>query len=376
MITDDERRLSERLWTLTLPESTVDVTAAMATGRRVRRRRAVAAGASATLAVLGLATVVATRPAPEAGPAATAGCAATRLPLPGGVVMDTVIDVDPTGRYAVGVVRTTDGTYTGAVRWDGTDPVVVPGEGHRTPFMVSADGVVLGAGTQGGFRYAAGQVTGLPAPAGYTHAVPSWLTPDGDPAGYAIADPATPVARVVWRAGEPSGVTPQAAGAHLRSSAEGTTVWKTGDGTGLVVSTPDGARRALDLPAGLRLVHLPSVAGDRAVGIAEPASGPPIAETRDSSRLVSLRWDLSTGAVEWRGDPGTIASSVAADGTMVLRTADGVAGLRYPDGTGRRLATPAGSTVRDDPVVSEDGGTVAGVTIDGAGRADPVVWHC
>jgi hypothetical protein len=58
-----------------------------------------------------------------------------------------------------------------------------------------------------------------------------------------------------------------------------------------------------------------------------------------------------------------VASSVSVDGTMVLRTGNVLVTVRYPDGSTRRLAPPAGFTLPVDPVLSEDGGTVAALAV-------------
>jgi hypothetical protein len=183
------------------PPPGFDAHAALTAGRRLTRRRrlmaitaVVALGATAGVS----ATVLSHGPVvPPAGiaeplevevgpwPATPAGldCEATEVELPAGRVSAELFGIDPDGRYMVGDATGPDGT--GPVLW--RDGIPEPLDGITQWIAVNRSGVVVGVDAPNGdgrprhaYVLRDGAVHRLAVPEGYSAAVPTVITDDGD----------------------------------------------------------------------------------------------------------------------------------------------------------------------------------------------------
>jgi hypothetical protein len=361
-----------------LPPSTVDIDRAMRLGRRrERNRRGLAAGVLAGVAALAAAGVVTVTgdgaAPPPADRLATGGptertCAAT--PLPGTGLEATAIS--PDGRFVAGAHEST----TKPVLWTDGPAVdlAVPAGVTATPHAVNDSGVVVGLARRGDrtlpFVVRDGGYAELALPSGASGGVAQGVGADG-----------TVVGEAWWPDGDSRAVRWSASGAATALASttrwaaayavgDDATVYGTLDDGGTPYAWgPDGAGRALPVPAGSTGGKVFGVAGDYAFGHAGALrNGRQDGAKQSGGDPRWVRWQLSTGAVTEL--TGLSASGVDATGAVVGSAQRD--GHRYParwrDGAVVELSTTVGGVV----ATSRDGTRLAGLT-DGA---VPTVWRC
>jgi uncharacterized membrane protein len=410
-----------------LPPPRITAAELVAAGRRARRRRGMAVGGAAALA-LGLVAVAgatfATGPgrpgrggwsvlAPTA--ASTAGrCSAARLPVPAGAARVDVSAAAPGGRYLAGSAHT--GPAARPLLWDGDRVVELTVQAFSAEANAVNDaGLVVGdaTATDGrsfGWAYAGGGMVKLPLPAGYTSAEATAVSARGDVAGNAWGG-GRGVTAVVWR-GVGAAIrvyrldAPGPAMAFGISDA-GAVVGEL-DGVAAYLWDANGLGRTLPGPAGTEGGRAAGVRGDWAYGSAGTPGGgtaippltsgapsgsrvpstvrPPFAvrtpvlvstpSTRSTPPAPAARavlWDVSTGRpTEIAGDR---IGAVTSEGQAAVNTAQGAA-LRDTDGSVRPLPDLTSGGHSEVSAMSNDAATVAGTSTDGTGSRQPVRWRC
>jgi uncharacterized membrane protein len=419
MTWDEERAgraLRSELLRIETPASRVAMERVVLDGRRAERRARIvtALGGAALAVVVGAplallaarGTEITDRPAWRGVP--PAACTTAALDASG--LLGSVEAVDPTGTLLFGV----NGGHL--VRWrDGASEIVATSTtgGLLMPTDVNSAGVAVGfyaadppgtSAPQAGWVFRDGVVTPLALPAGARTATPHAVNEAGDIAGAAMpATGPTPSVPVVWPAGSPGSPRmsgPDAAGAAIAITADGTMV---GSVTGAhdipVVWDPDGGRRSLSVPAGWTgasalvvrgdvvygTVRRETAAGPRALeGQAASAAGPDDLPTGGGPPVVTaspVRWNLRDGTshvypvdggLAAVSDSGWLLVTVSTDG----RIPDQLVIVR-PDGRARALPMPAVErpSAARGVYISEDGRTVVGQTFLG-GIHRPVRWTC
>ncbi|MEV6635705.1 hypothetical protein AB0M54_33640 [Actinoplanes sp. NPDC051470] len=310
-----EQQLRDRLGTVDVPPSRLDVGNVLAAGRRADRRRTVQVAAGTVLvmgALVALPSVVFgsrgtqhATPTPNqsatAGPPPSGDCTLTKLPVPRAMKNLSARGVDPTGRYIIGVnVSGKPGPKSdpdSADRSQDAQPVLwtdgkvktLPAP-HRSIRLtgVNAGGVVVGlAGDTVNdtvWRWVDGQPQKLRNPAGSWDFSYAFVNAPGD----VVATGDTGV--LVWRAGSTTATKlPLETGAEVRAF--------TDDGTliGQVVSldrtkvtaytwTLSGAATKLTAPDG-RNVEIFTARGDWVTARIAPAGA-------------AVRWNRKTGHLE------------------------------------------------------------------------------
>ncbi|WP_034216363.1 hypothetical protein [Actinoplanes subtropicus] len=404
----DERELRDRLRTVNVPASRLEVETLVHTGRqRVVRRRTWRAAVGAALAVGVLvalpsllarpekrAIVVDTAPsisakppsrtpsqAPSQTPSQTparAVCAMTALPVPAGLEDVQVAGVDPTGRYIVG--NATRGNNWKPVLWTGGQARALAVLGPSMQLTgVNAAGVVVGQLGLGSheqtFRYQNGKYTRLTTPAGSWHAFPQpVINTAGDivvnvePSGNSGGEGSIVL---FWPAGEAAArKLPLPAGANVLAILDdGTLVgalYKNGSAIAAYTWDQQGHGTKLATPKGQTSAAY-AARGDWATGGFWPA-------------MSTARWNLRTGEfAELPTPPGTdlppaltslgAGSQVNANGWVV---ADGYA---VHDGGAAHLPVPKGQ--RASAVAVADDNLVVGQALSTSGTLlGPRMWRC
>jgi uncharacterized membrane protein len=229
----------------------------------------------------------------------------------------------------------------------------------------------------------------LPTPAGYRGASPNAINDSGEIVG--VADGLNgETAAVIWSA---DSLTPRILDAPATAGAygiapDGTVVGFAGadryEAQGQpYVWAPDGAGRALDLPAGTTRGDVSRVSGAWATGT---IGGSPVeTDGGTSSHMNGALWNLRTGSVSPLDDQMAGLIPVNARGDVVLQhrassvlVRDGVSSVLpfLPNDTWQTRSAPP--TYSQAVAINESGTVIAGshssTSLD---RATPaVVWHC
>lgn len=350
-----EERLRERLGTIEVPPSRVDLeTLLPAVRRRVFRRRLAraAGGAALTAGVLLAVPTLIIKPAPRAAPEIRADrvpaghvtaspapsgatvCRATDLPVPAGMKQVGAAAVDPTGKYIVG--NGSVGQNFRPVLWTAgkARALSLPATSVQLTDVNSA-GVVVGLATESNrdwvFRYSGGTYTRLRLPSG------SW-NPYPEPVINAAGD--------VLINAEPLG----------NSGGKGSIVllWKAGSNTAIKVPLPTGAN-GMDLADDGTIVGALYVNGSAVAAYSWDQQGhghklaAPNGQTAAAyavrgewatgglwPSMTAGLWNLKTGTVTQlakTGGPGNRVNAsgwVVTDGSVVR--ADGPVKLAVPKG--------------------------------------------
>ncbi|GAA3729867.1 hypothetical protein GCM10022225_09320 [Plantactinospora mayteni] len=417
--------------------STVDISRAIAAGRRRRVRRGVGYAGAATVTALAVAGAsvaggvfghapaqTAATGAPQTTAAAppradrlipgTAGwsapavspptsCTLDRLPLPDDAPMAVVSGADPTGRYLVGRSYPRSGGYQAVIWQDGgVRKVTLPGDREELLHDVNSTGTAVGWSYPDGeadagplpYVYRDGKVSKLPGVrSGSAYAI--------NDAGAIVGDDDTGHAALVWPSATAAPVRlPVPAGASESTARDidedGTTVG-TIDNQRPYVWFPDGTHRELPMPTlngerattarvfGIRNGWATGVAGDglRRPGSdpkAAPGAGPVGPDGRESEgRTTAVRWNVRTGEVRVSDELRYGADAVNAQGWQVGTDKQGRAVLVTDTATvvlpELVARTPDGlSTIAT--TLSDDGRTVAGQSDDATDTIQAVVWRC
>jgi hypothetical protein len=384
--------------------SGVDITRAIAEGRRRRVRRASAVAGIALLATVAMVAVpialwrhpaenpavaAATTETPSAAPTSSApvvlpagptgggqaqaptACTVHRLPTPKGVTMGLVAHGDPTGRYLVGRVypRSNDLNGVTPVIWADGKVISVPMPGEDADLWgINASGHAVGSsfmpnGDQGSIEtawlYRDGQLIQLHGSYADARAI--------NAAGVIVGqDRRTPV---VWRSpdADPTPLTTESGEAYGIDH-DGTIVgslWVNGSDRP-VVWYPDGSQHDLLMPDGFTQGRAFSVQSGWATGWGQGSGG-----------TVGMRWNVRTGEVT--AFPGLdIAEYASAEGWVVGSAPDGHAA--YGSEAGTFKLPPVAEPVEIDiaMTVSADGKTVGGQSTltDKDRTIVAVVWRC
>jgi hypothetical protein len=395
----DEQELRDRLGTIDVPPTRLQMQTVVDAGRRrVLRRRAIQASCGVALATGVLLAVPnlmfgagGDPSAQSVGPAgvAPAGarqqgqpCDVTKLPVPAGMTAVTADGVDPSGTYIVGNnIRGTQASTSlkadtidiiEPILWTGGRPQALPVMGKST--LVSAVNAAGVAAALSGdkhwtavLRYVNGLPTKLVPPAGdWVFALPR-INARGDILATARhkTDPDGKGTPLLWKAG-----STVATRLPLPAGAEGLDITDDGTIIGDVVSGPDimgltsyawnqqGVGHKLKAPAGQ-------------TGAASSAQGEWASGNLWPSGTVA-RWNLRTGAVT---DLNIHAPATAINGHGWIITD----GALQRDGATVKLAPSDG--VKGDPSDVSDTGTVVGSILiyDKAGATTstgPLTWQC
>ncbi|MFC7275310.1 hypothetical protein ACFQS1_15085 [Paractinoplanes rhizophilus] len=398
--------------------STVDITRAMADGRRRKSRRAVGyAGVAAvtTLAVAGAAiavsasraktgttTPVAASPSASAkpkaaytipgtpgwaAPAATppTSCTLEELPVPDGVRMALVSGADPTGAYQVGRSYPKGG-YQAVIWHNGKAAKVnLPGDLEESLRDVNSAGTAVGWSYQGKsdadtgpvpYAYVHGKVVKLPGVSrGEATAINEAGAIAGEAGDHAVVWPSATAKPIVLPV--PKGM----------QSATATDIDEDGTVVGsLDLKVPyvwfaDGTHRALPLPTvdGKTAVSARafSVRNGWAIGVAdqndEGRAGKP------ADRIWAVRWNVRTGETLIADDWQTRADARNAQGWEVGITKQGRAALLAG---GKRIELPAlaqhepGLLTNVPNAISDDGRVISGQSDDASDTIRAVIWRC
>jgi hypothetical protein len=419
---------------------------------RIRRRRRLALGGSAAVVLAIVAAVPLSGQLLEAPDQAGSSplawpvveCVPAMLPLPAEVPgperQVQIFDMDPTGRYVLGVARPLESVdpFTIVLWEDGQPTVVSPPDDARRPIpvAVSAGGVVVGFATPGrhsrvegrvegrvAWTYRNGEVTLLAAP--HPIAAITGINAAGDVAGW-LTDGGQDIL-AVWPEGRPE--QPWLAGPDQLGLPDGASVDSVVIGDdGTLVGTfypdagepdrihafswhPDRGTSLLPEPSRVQRIAVQAVTGEWAVGTATrsvatgsleplpsgspPGLGIPTLEDHPSDEAefevsVPVRWHLRAGTVEIvtyadlsRHGISSHQTAVSATGE-VTATVDAEGGLVVRDGRWQVLPPPAATVWPTVAVVSDDGATVAGWVADDGGDREsgsflpewPVMWRC
>jgi len=406
----DERELRDRLRTVSVPASRLEVETLVHGGRRrVVRRRAWRAAVGAALAVGVLmampsllarperrAAVVDTAPSISAKPPVTAtpsaapaivspsqtpaarACVMSALPVPAGLKDVQVAGVDPTGRYIVG--NATRGNNWKPVLWTAGTARALPILGASMQLSgVNAQGVVVGLAGIGPneqtFRYQNGTYTRLKTPAGSWHAYPQpVINTAGDivvnvePAGNSGGKGSIVL---FWAAGEiVARKLPLPAGANVMAILDdGTLVgalYKNGAAIAGYTWDQQGHGQKLATPQGQTGAAY-AARGDWATGGFWPA-------------MSTARWNLRTGQFTELPTPaGADVSPVLTGlGAGEQVNANGwvvAAGYAVHDGGGATLTVPKGQ--KASAVAVSDDNLVVGQALSSSGTGlGPRTWRC
>jgi hypothetical protein len=393
----DERELTDRLRTMSVPASRLEVATLVHTGRRrVVRRRTWRAALGAAVAVgvlvavpslLGRAErraiVVDTAPSISATPAATVTpsqapaarrCAMTALPVPSGLKDVQVAGVDPTGRYIVG--NATRGDNWKPVLWTGGKAQALPVLGPAMQLTgVNAHGVVvglIGIGNELTFRYQDGKYTRLKMPAGSWHTYPQPaintagdIVVNAEPAGNSGGEGSIVL---LWAAGTTvAKKVPLPVGANVMAILDdGTLVgalYRKGEAIAAYTWDQQGHGTKLATPKGQTSAAY-AARGDWATGGLWPA-------------MSTARWNLRTGQLAALPDPAGAAvpnnlgvgEQVNANGWVVA------SGYAVHDGGGAELTVPKGQ--KGSAVAVSDDNLVVGRAVSSSGsQLGPRTWRC
>jgi hypothetical protein len=325
-----EQELRERLGTVPVPPTRLQVDGLVAAGRRrVRRRRVLQAGCGAALVtglLAGAPMLVSGRtPQQVAAPPATVRCAVAELPLPAGVQRVAVSAVDPGGRYVVASSIEENGESR-SVLWTDGNPKILP----RYAVAVNASGTVLAVGGDekrwnSVVRYAGGVPTELRLPAG------GWIV-QPYPALNARGDVLATIFPPVGGAGEtqvllwPAG-SDQATRVSLPAGAESVGLADDGTVVGTVHASTTFAWDRRGLAA------RPELPAEQSIWVSSVRGGQATGNLRPSGHVA--RWDLRTGEVTRMPFTG-LARAANARGWVVvdgaIRSADATVELPTIDG--------------------------------------------
>ncbi|KUL32643.1 hypothetical protein [Actinoplanes awajinensis] len=396
---DQEQALRERLAAIATPPSRISMDTVLPAARqRVRRRRAVWAGAGAALtvgALLAVPKVLLSDAGPDnrpALPAATsapvahpAGCRPRTLPVPDGITDMEAESVDPTGRYIVGNA-TVKHVFRPVLWTDGVPRLLPVPVGSVQVTGVNASGVVVGLvndGAGGGsvFRFEDGQYTVLGMPAGNWSPYPGAMI---NTAGDVLvnAEPATAGENngkgtivLLWKAGATTPVRlPLPAGATVDDLADdGTMVgglYRDGAGVAGYRWDQRGGARKLSAPAG-KVTLASASRGDWVTGSVW-------------GQGEAARWNLRTG--EFRQFPQRFGPGIAVndDGWVVTQQGalirDGAVADLPVGGGGRtakaRALTDDGLVVGSIAVEPEAGRSGSLAFLTASGQTLPQIWQC
>jgi len=393
----DERELRDRLRTVSVPASRLEVATLVHAGRRrVVRRRAwraavgAAVGVGVLVAVPSLlarperrAVVVDTAPSVSAKPASQApaprDCPMTALPVPSGLKDVQVAGVDPTGRYIVG--NATRGNNWKPVLWTGGKARALPVLGPSMQLTgVNAQGVVVGLIGSGpndqAFRYQNGTYTRLRTPAGRWHAYPQpAINTAGDivvnvePAGNSGGEGSIVL---FWAAGQTvAKKLPLPAGANVMAILDdGTLVgaqYRNGEAIAGYTWDQQGHGHKLPTPKGQTGAAY-AARGDWATGGFWPA-------------MSTARWNLRTGKYAELPTPAGAETAPALNGSLGAGeqiNANGWAiasGYALHDGGAAKLTVPKGQ--RGSAVAVSDDNLVVGQALSSSGTVlGPRMWRC
>jgi len=395
-----EQELRDRMDTLDVPPSRLDMESLLRDGRkRVTRRRTLRTVAGAVVAVAAMlvvpAVVVKQRAAgpvpgtvvpgrPSVGPThTTTTCAIRTLPVPAGLKDVGVTAIDPTGRYIVG---------NGSVGQNFRPVLWTDGKARALPVIaksvqltgVNSAGVVVGLAEDGpqteyAFRYQNGVYTQLKPPAGDWHIYPEPsinaagdivinVEPDGNTGGkdsFAI----------IWKNGATTATKlPLPAGANLNDITDDGTligsIYRNGAAQAGYAWTQPGKGRKLTVPPGQEAAAYAG-RGDWATGGVWPDEKPALWNTR-TGKVVVL--DTPKGAVTAPALKGLgPGEAVNAQGWVVA------GGYVVRDGDPVVLAAPEGQQAMATAIA--DNGLVAGAldgkNADGSYRTiGPRTWQC
>ena len=388
----DEQQLRERLGTVEVPPTRLQVSDLVDAGRRrVLRRRGIRAGCAVALATGVLVAVPSlvfgSGGSAPAQPADTrkgaVSCDVTRLPAPAGLQSITAAGVDPTGTYVIGNSitgqRESGSVKSGTVHlvapilWVNGQPQALPVQGKSTSAAaVNAGGVVAAvAGDEqwtSVVRYVDGVPEKLTPPAG------NWIylgylsiNAKGDVLVNARhqTDPEGKGIVLLWKAG-----AQKATQLPLPANAEGLEILDNGTIVGDILKGPkindlssyawnqQGVGHKLKTPAG-QSGGVNAARGDWATGNLWPSG-------------TAARWNLRTGAVTDLGIHAP-ASAINAGGWIITD------GTLQRDGRSLTLVTSVG--VPGEPVDVSDNGVVVGSILssdkDGAVvRGGALTWQC
>ena len=403
--------------------STIDISRAIAAGRKRRRRQGAGyAGVAAVtaLVVAGVAVAVSAsgtnrKATPVAGPthsgspsapasakpkgtftipgtpgwtapAATppTSCAIEKLAVPDKVKMALISGADPTGHYLVGRSYPKDG-YQAVIWHDGTPTKVnLPGDLEESLGDVNSAGTAVGwsyTDTDGitgpvPYAYASGKVVKLKGVArGSANAVNDAGAIAGDDGSHAIVWP-SPTATAI-KLPTPEGTDNAAA---VAIDEDGTVVGN------LDLKVPfawfaDGTSQALPLPTyqGKKVpsARVFAIRNGWAIGVADrvATAQPGAGSAKD---LLPVTWNLRTGRAQITGDWEMSAEDVNAQGWQI-GISKGRAALVAG---GHKVALPelshheAGQLTNIPNAISDDGRLIAGQSDDAGGTIHAVVWRC
>jgi hypothetical protein len=402
--------------------STVDIQRAIADGRRRHRARhamsyagaaavtavavagvSVAAGTAGTKVPQAAASTKATATKPPytipgtpgwQAPAATppTGCELEKLVAPDGAPMALVSGADPSGRYIVGRSYPKGGGYQAVIWHDGKGrKVLLPGDLEESLQDVNAKGTAVGwSYAESGpvpYAYRDGKVSKL---AGVKRGSALAI----NEAGAIVGEDDAAHAALVWpsatakpfRLPVPAGV--EAATAQDIDE-DGTTVGIVDDERPYVWF-PDGTHRELPMPvidgAPAATARVFSIRNGWATGTAANGSEAAGGKTSEAdkgkgaaAKMVAVRWNVRTGAVETTGELEMRADAVNAQGWQVGISAEGravllagAAPVRLPELAPHK---PGGLT-NIPSTLSDDGRVIAGQSDDGTDTIQAVVWRC
>jgi uncharacterized membrane protein len=399
--------------------STVDITRAIADGRKRRTRRGVGyAGVAAvtTLVIAGVAvavgtnrdrtspTTVAASPSAKAttsskpkadytipgtpgwtAPAATppTSCTIEKLPVPDGVKMALVSGGDPTGSYQVGRSYP-KGRYV-AVLWHNgkATKVDLPGDMEESLRDVNSSGTAVGWSYQGKtdadtgpvpYAYAGGKIVKLKGGHGQALAI--------NDAGAIVGDLGDHAAVWVSPGAAPT-LLPEPAGTQASTAAdvdEDGTVVGSLDLKVPFVWFADGTSKALPLPTvdGKKApaARVFSIRNGWAIGVADESD---LSGRGGQGKLWAVRWNVRTGEIQVVTGWDMQAEGLNAQGWEIGVTTKGRAALLAG---GKQVALPElaphdpGQLTNIPNAISDDGKIVAGQSDDASDTIRAVLWHC
>jgi uncharacterized membrane protein len=382
--------------------STVDISRAIAVGRRRRIRRRVGyAGAAAVtaLAVAGVSVagglishappLAAATGAPRAtAPAPPTGCTLNRLPAPDNAPMALVSGADRTGRYIVGRSYPKAGGYQAVIWHDGNGQnVMLPGDLEESLQDVNSTGTAVGWSYAGGggadtgpvpYVYYDGKVSKLPGVRrGSAYAINDAGAIAGDDNGHAALVWPSPTAKPT-RLPVPAGTSKAVA---IDIDEDGTTVGTIDNGRPYVWF-PDGTHRELPMPsldgkqAATAVVF--SIRNGWATGVATDGLGRKGTKTK-GVKTGAVRWNVRTGEVGVFGGLAMGANATNPQGWQVGTDEQGRAVLLAGAAT---VVLPdlashqPGGLSNIAATLSDDGRTIAGQSDDATGTIQAVVWRC
>ena len=391
--------------------SRIDLSRAVAVGRRRKRVRRISGVAAAACLVTVAALVglpvargllerldgrrdapVATTVAPSAGPTdgaspAPSACVAAFLPMPSQDSEETVVSGgDPSGRWLIGRTRASDGdgNYTNLIWKDGTLAArpELPGANQELHDINSA-GTAVGEARYlngvGPYIYRRGAVQKLP---GVARGGATAVNDAGTIVGYRLTDNGER-RPVRWRSATvaatdlpmPSGFssvdvvglaedgTVLGSVAREYGEPERAYVWRP-DGTGKVLPNPkvDGQTAAAFEPVAIR--------GNWVVGTGR---------LPQSTTMLPFRYNLSSGTFDYLTERAAAVKAVNGSGWVVGRLITDQEALLNVDG--RNVPLPRAIFDRSignivSMTISDDGRTVGGWGLTVTDQSRPVVWTC